>query len=188
MVIAGCINQAGNILETFDEILHGPSPEKLVEETHKSLRDLLASQECQVFRSQVGNTDKEVLAAGDNFIRKITEAVAPILPITLRNKSLDGGYFRAALQLLAAAEFLFTQYEPDVRIKANPAGVVGMCNNMHADIKRSAYYNEELKPLGEFIKEMKTQYQTSLGLGSSFARDASISGGGRGRKPRDRAF
>ena len=108
MVIAGCMNQACNIFETFDEILHGPSPEKLVEKTHKSLRDLLASQEYQDFRSQVGVTDKEVLAAGDNFIRKITEAVAPILPITLRNKSLDGGYFRAALQLLAAAEFPFT--------------------------------------------------------------------------------
>ena len=47
------------------------------------------------------------MAACDNFIRKLTEAVAPILPITLRNKSLDGGYFRAALQLAAAAKFLF---------------------------------------------------------------------------------
>ena len=107
------------------------------------------------------------MAASDNFIRKLTEAVAPILPITLRNKSLDGGYFRAALQLVAAAEFLFEQYEADVSIKANPAGVVGMCNNMHADIKRSDICNEELKPLGEFIKDMKTQYQTSLGLGAS---------------------
>ena len=124
------------------------------------------------------------MAACDNFIRKLTEAVAPILPITLRNKSLDGGYFRAALQLAAAAEFLFAQYEADVRIKANPAGVVGMCNNMHADIKRSAIYNEELKPLGEFIKDMKTQYQTSMGLGTSFARDPSISRGGRGKKAR----
>ena len=66
----------------------------------------------------MGSTDKEAVAAGDNFVRQITEAVASILPITLRNKSLDGGYFRAALQLVAAAEFLFAQYEANVRIKA----------------------------------------------------------------------
>ena len=184
MVIAGCMNQARSIFEKFDEILHGPAPEKLVEETHKNVRRLLKSQECQIFHSQVDKTDKDAVASCDNFIRKLTEAVAPILPITLRNKSLDGGYFRAALQLAAAAEFLFAQYEADVRIKANPAGVVGMCNNMHADIKRSAIYNEELKPLGEFIKDMKTQYQTSMGLGTSFARDPSISKGGRGKKAR----
>ena len=184
MVIAGCMNQARSIFEKFDEILHGPAPEKLVEETHRSVRELLMSQECQRFHALVGKTDKEAVAASDRFIRKLTQAVAPILPITLRNKSLDGGYFRTALQLVAAAEFLFAQYEADVRIKANPAGVVGMCNNMHADMKTSTIYDEELKPLGEFIKEMKTQYQTSLGLGASFTRDPSISGGGRGKKAR----
>ena len=184
MVIAGCMNQARSSYENFDEILYGPAPEKLVEETHESVRKLLTSQECQIFHSSVGKTDKDAVAASDNFIRKLTEAVAPILPITLRNKSLDGGYFRVALQLVAVAEFLFAQYEADVRIRANPAGVVGMCNNMHADIKRSAIYNEELKPLGEFIMDMKAQYQTCLGLGTSFARDPSISGGGRGKKAR----
>ena len=188
MMIAGCLNQARAILEMFDEVLHGPAPEKLVEDTHKEVRELLASQECQEFRSNIGSIDEKALAAEDNFVRKITEAVAPILHITLRNKSLDGGYFRAALQLAAAAEFLFAQYETDVRVKANPAGAVGMCNNMHAEIKRSAIYNEELKPPREFVKEMKAQYQTSLGLGSSFSRDPSISGGGRGRKARDRPF
>ena len=87
MVIAGCMNQARSIFEKFDEILHGPAPEKLVEETHKSVRKLLMSQECQVFHSLVGKTDKDAVAAGDNFIRKLTEAVAPILPITLLGTS-----------------------------------------------------------------------------------------------------
>ena len=136
-MIAGCLNQARAILEMFDEVLHGPAPEKLVEETHKEVRELLASQECQEFRSNIGSTDEKALASGDNFVRKITEAVAPILPITLRNKSLDGGYFRAALQLAAAAEFLFAQYETDVRVNANPAGAVGMCNHACGDQKIS---------------------------------------------------
>ena len=91
------------IFEKFDEVLHGPAPEKLVEDTHRSVRELLASQECQQFHSQAGRTDKEAVAAGDNFVQKLTGAVAPILPVKLRNRSLDGGYFRAALQLLAAA-------------------------------------------------------------------------------------
>ena len=72
----------------------------------------LASHVCQEFLRQQrerGNIteDKKALAAGDNFIRKITEAVAPVLPITLRTKALDGGYFRTALQLIAAAEIIF---------------------------------------------------------------------------------
>ena len=94
MVIARCMNQARSIFVKFDEILHGPAPEKLVEETHKSVRKLLMSQECQVFHSSVGKTVKVAVAASDNFIRKLTEAVAPILPITLRSKSLDVGYFK----------------------------------------------------------------------------------------------
>ena len=188
MVIAGCLNQARSICEKFDEVLYGPAPEELVEQTHKDVRNLLISQECRDFLSQVDKTDKVALAAGDNFVRKITEAVAPILPITLRNKSLDGAYFRTALHLVAAAEFIFAQYEADVRVKANPAGVVGMCNNMHAEIKKAAFYNVGLKPLEEFIMDMKTQYQTSLGLGSSFSRDASIQGRGLGRKARGRSY
>ena len=132
MVIADCLNQARNIFKKYDEILCGPAPEKLVEETHRAVRELLSSQECRGFLSQIGQEDKEARAAGDNFVRKITEAVAPILPITHRNKPLDGGYFRTALRLVAVAEFIFAQYEADVRIRANPAGVVGMCNNMHS--------------------------------------------------------
>ena len=79
---------------------------------------------------------------------------------------------RTALHLLGAAEFLFAQYEADVRTRANPAGVVGMCAAMHSALKGAAVYNEELKPLAEFMTEMRAQYQTSLGLGSSFAKDS----------------
>ena len=44
-------------------------------------------------KDQIGKTteDKKALAAGDNFIRKITEAVAPILPITLTRKKHYSG-------------------------------------------------------------------------------------------------
>ena len=80
--------------------------------------------------------------------------------------------------MLGAAEFLFTQYETDVRNGANPAGVVGMCDSMHAEIWRSAHFNEQLKPLREFSKDLKTKYQTFLGLGSSFSKDS----GTRGRR------
>ena len=89
---------------------------------------------------------------------------------------------------MAAAEFIFAQYGADMRTKANPAGVVGMCNSMHGENKRAAMYNDKLKPLDDFIKEMKGQYQTSLGLGSSFNRDTSIQGIRRGRRRRGRAF
>ena len=161
---------------------------QLVVQTHKAIRQLLASQDCQEFMGKMSEHGKEALASGDEFLRRIIEAVSPIIPITLRNKSLDGVYFRTALQLIAAAEFMFAQFESDVRIKANPAGVVGMCNSMHAEMKRAAMYNDALRPVDEFIKDMKAQYQTSLGLGSSFARDASIQGGGRGRRRRGRGY
>ena len=187
MVIAGCLNQAKGIFEKFDDILYGPAPEKLIGETHDAIRKLLASQECQKFLSPASGGDEGVRAAGDEFVRKITEAVAPIIPITLRNNSLDGTYFRTALQLVAAAEFLFAQYEADVRVKANPAGVVGMCNSMHADIKKAAMFNDNLSQLDGFMKEMKAQYQTSLGLGSAFPRDISIQGNRRGRRRRGRS-
>ena len=59
---------------------------------------------------------------------------------------------------------------------------------VHGEIKRAAMYNDELKALPDFMKEIKTQYQTSLGLGASFARDAALQGYGRGRRARGRAY
>ena len=138
MIIAGCLEQAKRIFEKFDEVLYGPAPEKLVEETHSSIADLLASDDAKAFMgiadsdTSAENTDKEV------FIKKIIEAVAPILPVTMRNKSLDGCYLRTALHLLGVAELVFSQYIPDVRSQANPAGVVGVCTAMHTELKRSA--------------------------------------------------
>ena len=136
----------------------------------------------------VNKADHASVAAGDEFVRKITEAVAPIIPITLRNRCLDGGYLRTALQFLGAAEIMFTQYETDVRTQANPAGVVGMCNSMHSEIERAALYNEELKPLDSFTREMKAQYFTSLGLGSTFAKDIRGRKSNRGRRTRGRTY
>ena len=188
MTIAGCLNQAKRIFEKFDEVLYGQSPESLVLETHKEIRVLLTSKECRDFLSAGGKVDDATLAESDIFIKKIVEAVSPIVPITLRNKALDGGYLRTALHLLGAAEFLFAQYEADVRIRANPAGVVGMCASMHAGLKGSALYNEELKPLSDFMTEMRSQYQTSLGLGSSFAKDSGARARKGSRSSRGRSF
>ena len=115
----------------------------------------------------------------------IAVAVEPIVPISMRNNSLEGGYLRTALYLLGAAEFLFTQYELDVRVEANPAVVVGMCSAMHAEIERSVLWQQELRDFRDFMKDMRSQYQTSLGLDTPFAKD-SFPGtrrrrGGRGR-------
>ena len=41
IMIAGCTSQAIKILEGFDEILDGPSPEELVESTHEDIAKLL---------------------------------------------------------------------------------------------------------------------------------------------------
>ena len=60
-----------------------------------------------------------------------------------------------------------------MRKLANSAGVVGLCSYMHAELERSALYNDELKPLKDFMRDMTTQYQTSLGLGKSFSNDSS---------------
>ena len=186
MMIAGCLNQSKRIVERFDDILFGHAPEKLIQGTHTAIRDLLCSEQCRRFLANNSEGVEPKDAESNDFIKRIVESVSPILPITLRDKSLDGGYLRTALYLLGAAEFLFAQYETDVRNGANPAGVVGMCNSMHAEIERSAHFNEQLKPLREFGKDLKTQYQTFLGLGSSFAKDSGTrgrrrSGRGRGR-------
>ena len=186
MMIAGCLHQAMRIIEQFDEVLFGPAPESLVKESHKDIRELLDSAECREFLD--GNNESESAAAGtnDNFVKKVIEAVSPIIPITLRNKALDGSYLRSALHLMGASEFLFAQYEEDVRVNANPAGLVGMSSYIHAELRRATIYGEELKPFREFMRDMRTQYQTSLGLGSSFPRDSGSrfkkrSAGGRGQ-------
>ena len=93
------------------------------------------------------------------------EAVAPIIPITLRNKSLDGTYLRQALHMLGAVELLFTQYQTDVREHSNPAGVVGLASAMHNGFEGAVLHGNKLESLDDFMKEMKAQYQTSLGFG-----------------------
>ena len=182
-MIAGALNQAKRIIEKYDEGLYGPAPEVLVEETHNSIRKLLSTEVARQFVDECQTADPVELLKYDDFVKKIVEAVSPIVPIALRNKSLDGGYLRIALHFLGAAELLFAQYEEDIRTKANPAGVVGMCTAMHAEFKKATLYNEVLKSLPDFMKSMKSQYQTSLGLGKPFAKD---SGGRSRRKTRGR--
>ena len=126
MMIAGCLFQAKAILKKYDEVLFGPAPEVLLQDIQKVIRTLLLSDEARDFVSG------GALGDGTNLIKKVVEAVAPIVPISLRDKSLDGAYLRTALHLLGATEVLFAQYESDVRIQANPAGFVGMCSSMNA--------------------------------------------------------
>ena len=86
-----------------------------------------------------------------------------------------------------AAELLFAQYEEDVRVKSNPAGVVGMCTTMHAEFKKATLYNEELRSLPDFMKSMTSQYHNSLGLGKSFLKDSTGKSKKRARNNRTRA-
>ena len=185
MIIAGCLNQAKRILEKYDEVLYGASPEVLVVSTHTAIRQLLKSEQGVDFMNnqELGEAPASV---GDEFIKKIVEAVAPIVPITLRNKSLDGTYLRMALHMLGATELLFAQYQQDVREHSNPAGVVGLASAMHCEFESTAIYSNALRPLGEFMTDMKSQYQTSLGLGTPFAKDALL--GSWRRKDCGRAY
>ena len=172
-MIAACLYQAKSIIKKYDEVLFGPAPEVLVQNTHMDIKKLLLSEEARAFVSGASPDNERTL------IKKVVEAVAPIVPIALRDKSLDGAYLRTALHLLGATEILFAQYESDVRIQANPAGVVGMCTSMHGELKRAAVYDEDLKPLDDFVRDMRSQYQTSLGLGTPFSKDT--------RRPRKRS-
>ena len=81
---------ATRIIEQFNEVLFGPSPEGVVKESHRGIRKLLSSVECREFLE--GNSSREGAAAetNDKFIKKFIEADSPIIPNTLRNKALDG--------------------------------------------------------------------------------------------------
>ena len=137
MLIAGCLNQARRIIEKFDDFLFGPSPEELVETTHGKIKEILGSEEYKNYFACKDNVDEDSIVATENFVKKLVEAVSPIVPITLRNKSLDGSYLRTALHLLGATEFLFAQYETDIRVQANPAGAVGLSSAMHGEFERT---------------------------------------------------
>lgn len=74
--------------------------------------------------------------------------------------------------MLGAVELLLAQYQTDVREHANPAGVVGLAAAMHCEFEVATFHGNELKSLQDFMKEMRSQYQTSLGFGATFAKDA----------------
>ena len=106
MMIAGALNQAKRVIEKYDEGLYGPAPEVLVEETHDSIRKLLSTEVARQFVDECQTADPVELLKYDDFVKKIVEAVSPIIPIALRNKSLDGGFLRIALHFLEAADLL----------------------------------------------------------------------------------
>ena len=172
MIMAGCLNQAKRMLQMYDSVLHGDTPEVLVQSTHQEIRNLLQTEECREFINNQGQAGIADDSDGDNFIKSIVQAVAPIVPITLRDKALDGAYLRQALHMLGAVELLFAQYQTDVREHANPAGVVGLAAAMHCEFEAATFHGNKLKSLQDFMKEMRSQYQTSLGFGATFAKDA----------------
>ena len=88
-MIAGCLSQARKILECYDEILHGPSPEELVESTHEAIAKLLGSQEALGLFNMPADEEEDSQRKRDVFINRVVEAVSPIIPSTIRNKSLD---------------------------------------------------------------------------------------------------
>ena len=75
----------------------GAAPEAIVEESHREIKTLLCSEEARRFQADVDKTDDVSVKASDEFVKSIIEAVSPIIPISVRNKSLDGGYLRRAL-------------------------------------------------------------------------------------------
>ena len=79
------MNQAKRIVEKYDDILYGPAPELLVNDTHSAIRALLKSPEYRSFIDGGNDREEQSADAGDEFVRKIMEAVSPILPVALRN-------------------------------------------------------------------------------------------------------
>ena len=147
------MNQAKRIVEKYDEVLYSPAPEVLLNETHTAIRKYLTSTEGRSFFEDTEVSSAQVGDEGDEFIQKGIEVLSPIIPIILRNRSLDGGYLRTALALLEATEILFTQFEEDILRHANPAGAVGMVQAMHNEIERAILYgDQDLKPLRSLLE------------------------------------
>ena len=96
MMIAGCINQSKRVFEKYDEVLHGQAPESLIGGTNSAIRELLISPEGKSFLSKVDSLEEDDRTMCDSLIKRIIAAVPPIVPVTLRNKALDGSYFRTA--------------------------------------------------------------------------------------------
>ena len=80
----------------------------MIEETHKAITRLLESGGTIRSTSDKAN-EQDQDPQREKLVKQIIEAVSPIIPIVIRNKSLDGSYFRSALHLLGAAELLFSQ-------------------------------------------------------------------------------
>ena len=74
-----------------------------------------------------------------------------------------------------------------MREHSNPAGVVGLASAMHCTFEAATFHGNKLESLEDFIKEMRSQYQTSLGFGTSFSKDA-FPGTRRRRSGRGRGF
>ena len=84
-MIAGCMNQSKRIFEKFDRVLYGQLPENLIKKTHTSIRELLNSEEGTKFLTADHGELSVVGESDEILIKKIIEAVYPIIPITLRN-------------------------------------------------------------------------------------------------------
>ena len=101
---------------------------------------------------------------------------------------MDVDYLLTALYMLGAVEFLFTQYELNVRVKANRVALVGMSSALHAEFERSLLWQQELRKFSVFITDVRSQYHASLGLGVCFRIDSSRRQKRRSMSSRGRSF
>ena len=87
MMIAGCMNQARNIVTLYDKILFGPPPEEQIEMAHTTMRDLLVSQDAQNFLCKENIPDATLDSSRELLEKRIIEAVSPIIPVAIRNSA-----------------------------------------------------------------------------------------------------
>ena len=141
-------------MSKYDEVLFGPAPEALIEGTHKAIKDMFTSPEGVAFAARMAEANEDTSTDDDTFIKGVIGVIPPVIPLAIRNKTLDGGLLRTALLLLGAVEILLAQYEVDIRSNANPAGLVGMSAAMHAEFERCNLFGEKLRGHRDFTKEM----------------------------------
>lgn len=72
MIMAGCLNQAKRILQMYDSVLHGDTPEVLVHSTHQEIRDLLQTEECREFFNNQSQAGVTKIVRGTISLRKLS--------------------------------------------------------------------------------------------------------------------
>ena len=96
------------MVEKYDEVLYGLTRQILVNQTHSSTKKWLKFTKCRSFLEHSEVSGDETDDKDDLFIWRVIEAASPIIPIIIRNRSLDGGYLRAVLVFSEATDVVHT--------------------------------------------------------------------------------